>query len=80
MEEYIKLRKAAGKAIRISRKMAGLSQIELAELIGTSYQQVQKYEYGTSSMSLDRIYFITNALGITLMEFIQMIEEQYKQI
>jgi transcriptional regulator with XRE-family HTH domain len=41
-----------GVALRIARKWRGLSQSQLGEEIGVTYQQVQKYERGASPMRL----------------------------
>jgi len=40
-----------GKNIRIRRSLRGFSQSALAELLGITFQQVQKYEKGTNSVS-----------------------------
>lgn len=55
-----------GRNIRVSRKMAGLSQTELAEQIGIRFQQLQKYEKGTNRVSAGRIVAICNILDIPL--------------
>ena len=59
-----------GSLIRIARKAAGLSQMKLAEKIGISYQQVQKYEKGASEISISRLSQIAQALNIPLSRFI----------
>jgi transcriptional regulator with XRE-family HTH domain len=37
-----------GRRIRLRRRERGISQIELAGRLGLTFQQVQKYEKGTS--------------------------------
>lgn len=59
-----------GSMIRIARKTVGLSQMELAEKIGISYQQVQKYEKGVSEISISRLAQIADALNIPVNRFI----------
>ncbi len=54
--------KALGAKVRKSRELAGLSQTELGEKLGVSYQQVQKYERGISRMSVDTLLRLTKAL------------------
>jgi len=59
-----------GDLIRIARKTAGLSQMGLAEKIGVSYQQVQKYEKGASEITIPRLAQIAHALNMPLSSFI----------
>jgi len=59
-----------GSLIRIMRKVAGLSQMKLAERVGVSYQQIQKYEKGGSEISVSRLSQIAEALSIPLSRFI----------
>ncbi len=59
-----------GSLIRIVRKAAGLSQMELAERVGISYQQIQKYEKGVSEISVSRLSQIAHALNIPLSRFV----------
>ncbi len=49
------------KSLRIER---GLTQSDLAERLNVSYQQIQKYENGTSSVTVDRLFEIAAALGV----------------
>ncbi|MBI4685287.1 MAG: helix-turn-helix domain-containing protein [Nitrospirae bacterium] len=69
MEKRVDIRHI-GNLIRIARKMAGLSQMELAEKLGISYQQVQKYEKGLSEISLSRLSQIAHALNTPINRFI----------
>jgi len=57
-------RKALGKKIRAIRTKKGFSQSDLAERLNVSYQQIQKYESGKSSISLDRLVDISTALEV----------------
>jgi transcriptional regulator with XRE-family HTH domain len=63
-----------GSIIRRLRKTAKMSQMELAENVGVSYQQLQKYEYGKCGLTVDRLSQICHALNITLFEFFQHTE------
>lgn len=60
-----------GKKIKVLRKYFGLSQIELAEKIGISFQQIQKYEKGSSKISVSRLHQISEALGIPITAFFE---------
>ena len=63
-------KKHIGNLIRISRKTVGLSQMELAERVGISYQQIQKYEKGVSEISISRLAQIADALNMPVNRFI----------
>lgn len=52
-----------GNAIRTVRKGLGLSQVALAERIGLTFQQVQKYERGSNRVSASKLAHIADALG-----------------
>ena len=56
--------KSVGELIRQIRKSSGMSQIQLAEKVGISYQQVQKYEKGVNRLSVSRMKQISGALGV----------------
>jgi len=64
LEKYGEMNKVLGKAIREARTKRGISQMELAGRLGISYQQVQKYEYGESQLTVPRLIQIAEALGI----------------
>jgi transcriptional regulator with XRE-family HTH domain len=53
------------------RKALGLSQIALAERVGISFQQIQKYEKGTSKISVLRLQQISEALHINISIFFE---------
>lgn len=54
----------AGQNIKAARERAGISQAELAERIGTTRQQIGKYENGSQDMTVARMLRIAAALGI----------------
>lgn len=53
-----------GGRIRALRNMKKLSQQELGEALGVSFQQVQKYEKGTNRVSGGRLMQIAASLGV----------------
>ena len=53
---------ALGGRIRLRRRELGLSQNQLARQVGITFQQVQKYEYGTNRVSFSRLVGIAQAL------------------
>lgn len=60
-----------GRRIKLRRQELGLNQQSLAEQIGVSYQQVQKYENGTDRIGASRLYAISLALGCSIAEFFE---------
>lgn len=61
---------AIGQRIRQYRLQRGLTQMELAERIGVSYQQVQKYEQDRSQITLQRLYRLAEALDVPLVALV----------
>lgn len=57
-------RLAIGQRIRIIRRSLNMSQTTLSRKVGVSYQQIQKYEYGTSDITVRRLLQIAEALGV----------------
>jgi transcriptional regulator with XRE-family HTH domain len=58
-----------GARILEHRVILGLTQRELAELIGVTYQQAHKYEQGKNRISASRLYMIAHALGVDVSFF-----------
>jgi transcriptional regulator with XRE-family HTH domain len=54
-----------GARIRMRRNMLGLSQTEMGEQIGVTFQQVQKYEKGANRIGASRLMQICNVLQAT---------------
>ena len=55
--------KYVGLRIRERRVMMGLSQQQLARIIGVTYQQEHKYERGLNRISAGRLFAIAQALA-----------------
>jgi transcriptional regulator with XRE-family HTH domain len=53
-----------GGRIRSRRRILGMSQGQLAEQIGLTFQQVQKYEKGSNRVGSSRLRQIADALGV----------------
>jgi transcriptional regulator with XRE-family HTH domain len=58
-----------GARMRERRVMLGLTQQQLAELIGVTYQQAHKYEKGLNRVAGGRLYQIAQALGVEVAHF-----------
>jgi transcriptional regulator with XRE-family HTH domain len=64
-----------GQRIRVRRNMLGLTQEELAESLGISYQQVQKYETASNRVSAGRLFEIAAKLNSPISYFFEGLEE-----
>jgi transcriptional regulator with XRE-family HTH domain len=58
-----------GHRIRIERLARGLSQTALANQLGVTFQQVQKYEKGVNRVGAGRLTKIAEVLGIDVSAF-----------
>ncbi len=63
-----------GTRIRERRVMLGLSQQQMADLIGVTYQQAHKYERGINRISAGRLYEIAQVLGVPVSYFFDGLE------
>lgn len=63
-----------GKTMRIIRKAKGVSQEELAEALGLSFQQIQKYEMGRNRVSASKLFAAGLALGVAPGAFFEGLE------
>lgn len=64
-----------GRAVRWRRKLRGLSQQALAERIGLTFQQVQKYETGANRISASALHAISGALEVPIAFFFDGLPE-----
>ncbi len=63
-----------GSRIRLRRIELGLSQTELADKVGVSFQQLQKYENGKNRVSASRLYAISQKLKSPIAWFFEGVE------
>lgn len=70
VDRYVSLR------IRQRRIMLGLTQQQMAELIGVTYQQAHKYETGINRISAGRLYQIAQALGVDIGYFFEDVDPE----
>ena len=61
--------KEIGSRVRMRRMLIGMSQEKLGEMLGLTFQQVQKYEKGTNRISVSRLLDISNVLGVGIHYF-----------
>jgi transcriptional regulator with XRE-family HTH domain len=57
--------------VRARRIALGLTQPQLAELIGVTYQQAHRYENGTNRLSASRLHALAQALGVEVRYFFE---------
>ncbi len=58
-----------GSRMRMRRLLNGLTQKELAEMLGVSFQQLQKYEKGTSRIGPARLQLVAQKLDVPITFF-----------
>jgi transcriptional regulator with XRE-family HTH domain len=55
-----------GNRVRLRRMLIGMSQERLGELLGLTFQQVQKYEKGVNRIAAGRLFEISGILGVPI--------------
>src|SRR5579872_871968 len=70
-----KLDVALGLRIRQRRKALSVSQTALADEIGLTFQQIQKYERGFNRISFSRLVEIAHALNCRVLDLIGDIDD-----
>ena len=58
-----------GQKIRARRIFLGMSQTEVADAVGITFQQIQKYEKGANRVGASRLLQISDALGVSPVYF-----------
>ena len=75
VDKHVRARRAdlrdaeVGRRVRSRRLECRLSQTELAERIGVTFQQVQKYEKGVNRIGAGRLQRISEALEVPISFF-----------
>ena len=60
-----------GARIRMRRKSMGLSQTQLADSVGITFQQLQKYERGSNRVSASKLYGMAVTLQASVAWFFE---------
>lgn len=77
---------AVGDRLRVFRKDMGLSQTELGNKIGLTFQQIQKYERGLNRIAAGRLYKFSVIFGVSVDGFFpdtdsaNIIDRQFREI
>jgi len=59
-----------GQRVKAYREIFGLSQTELGDAVGVTFQQIQKYENGKNKVSVSRLIDMCKILNVTLLDFL----------
>jgi transcriptional regulator with XRE-family HTH domain len=65
--------KHVGNRLRLRRLMLGMSQEKLADQLGITFQQVQKYEKGTNRITAGRLHQVSQVLGVPVSYFFEQV-------
>ena len=60
-----------GQRLRLIRKASGLSQTTVADRLGLTFQQIQKYEKGSNRVSASKLYEIATLFGVKIEAFFE---------
>jgi len=58
-----------GKRLRRRRRLLGMTQQDLAGMVGVRFQQIQKYECGANRITSSRLYELSKALNVSVQYF-----------
>jgi len=58
-----------GARVRVRRTLLGMTQTDLGDALGLTFQQVQKYERGTNRISSSRLYDLARVLDLSVENF-----------
>jgi len=64
-----------GARLRLRRAQLDMSQSELGELLGVTFQQIQKYERGTNRIGASRLFHVAQALQVGIPYFYEGLNE-----
>jgi len=66
---------AVGRKLKIRRTAVGMSQVKLAERLGVTFQQVQKYEKGANRLAASTLYRAGRALSVPVEHFFEGVDD-----
>ena len=67
-----------GTRIRQRRSLIGVSQEKLAESVGITFQQIQKYERGSNRVSASRLFQFSKILDVPVSYFFEQFTGEMK--
>lgn len=63
--------RSVGSQVRMRRTLLGLSQTEVSDVMGITFQQLQKYEKGVNRISASRLYQLSMILMVPVSFFFE---------
>ncbi len=69
--EYAYVDEHVGARIRVRRTLLGMGQVKLGEVLGLSFQQVQKYEKGANRVSASRLFQLAKIFNVPVSYFFE---------
>lgn len=63
-----------GSRLRLRRMLVGMSQEKLGEMLGLTFQQVQKYEKGVNRIGAGRLFQMAHILGVPIGYFYEGVD------
>lgn len=67
-----------GRVLRRRRQLLGLTQAQLAEVCGLTFQQIHKYETAINSLSATRLWRLADALSVPVSYFFEGLPAEEK--
>ena len=64
-----------GIRVRLRRTLLGMSQTDIADALGLSLPQVQKYEKGKNRISASRLYHLSLIFGVPVESFFEELKK-----
>ena len=64
-----------GNRVRLRRMLVGMSQEKLGDMLGLTFQQVQKYEKGVNRVGAGRLFRIARILSVDVPYFFQDVQD-----
>jgi len=71
--------KHVGQRLRVRRSLLGISQEKLADAIGLTFQQIQKYERGANRISAGRLFQFSKILTVPISYFYENFGDDFEQ-
>ncbi|MCZ7862403.1 helix-turn-helix transcriptional regulator [Agrobacterium salinitolerans] len=68
-----------GQNLRNLRSLHGMSQTNLGDQLGITFQQIQKYEKGTNRVAASTLYELARIFGVAIDAFFQGADETKKE-
>ncbi len=60
-----------GARVRMRRKLLGMTQTDLGDALGLTFQQVQKYERGANRIGSSRLYDLSRVFDVSIEHFFE---------